>query len=71
MPFMPAPLPDYHMQVYNRWGQLVFETRDTKKGWDGDYQSKDQTSGTYIYVISFKDFDGKYIKKSGTVILVR
>jgi gliding motility-associated-like protein len=71
IPFMSAPLPDYHMQVYNRWGQLLFETRDTEKGWDGDYQSKDQTAGTYVYVITFKDFDGKYVKKSGTVILVR
>ncbi len=71
MPFMPAPLPDYHMQVYNRWGQLVYETRDTKKGWDGDYHSKDQPSGTYVYAITFKDFDGKYVKKSGTVLLVR
>lgn len=71
IPFMPAPLPDYHMQVYSRWGQLIFETRDTKKGWDGYYQSKGQPSGTYVYAITFKDLDGRYTKKSGTVILVR
>ena len=71
IPFMPAPLPNYRMQVYNRWGQLVFETKETKKGWDGSYQAKQQPSGTYVYQVSFKDFDGRQMKKSGTLILIR
>ena len=71
IPIMPAPLPDYRLQVFNRWGQLVFETRDTRKGWDGTYQSRHQPSGAYVYVITCKEFDGKFIKRSGTVLLVR
>ncbi|MGZ5134675.1 MAG: T9SS type B sorting domain-containing protein, partial [Flavitalea sp.] len=70
-PFIPAPLPDYHFQVFNRWGQLVFETKDYKIGWDGMYQSKPQSPGTYVYLITFKDFDGRYMKKSGSLILIR
>ena len=50
---------DYHtfeMTIYNRWGEIVFETQDPQTGWDGSYgnQGLDVQFGVYTYKISFK-----------------
>jgi gliding motility-associated-like protein len=43
----------FHMQIFDRWGQLVFETnRIDGRGWDGKLNGKDQPVGVYIYQIS-------------------
>jgi gliding motility-associated-like protein len=49
---------DFTMWIFNRWGELVFETRDATKGWDGSYGSNGQVElvqdGTYTWKIEFK-----------------
>lgn len=70
-PLVTAPLTHYTMQVYNRWGQLIFETRDYSKGWDGDFQGTPQQNGVYVYQISFNDPDGVATLKKGTLVLLR
>jgi gliding motility-associated-like protein len=50
---------DYHtyeMTIFNRWGEIVFETQDPLTGWDGSYgnQGLDVQLGVYTYKISFK-----------------
>ena len=49
---------DYSMFIYNRWGELVFETHDAEIGWDGSYGSKNEKSvvqdGIYSWKIEFK-----------------
>jgi gliding motility-associated-like protein len=50
---------DYHtyeMTIFNRWGEIVFETQDPQIGWDGSYgnQGLDVQLGVYTYKISFK-----------------
>lgn len=47
------PLKDFHMYIYTRWGELIFESEDIYIGWDGKYQGQDVPIGTYIYVIKF------------------
>lgn len=57
--------------VYNRWGQLLFSTREPNKGWDGTYKGIAQESGTYVYVIdAIKYNDNPYFRK-GTFVLIR
>jgi gliding motility-associated-like protein len=50
-------LQDFHMEVFNRWGQMVFSSSNPANGWNGGLDnSPDRTpEGTYFYVISFKD----------------
>jgi len=50
---------NYLFQVYNRWGELIFQTANHQEGWDGSYGGKgrDVQQGTYIYLISFKKTD--------------
>ena len=62
------------MTIYNRWGELVWQSFDHTKGWDGSYGEKglDVPVGTYTWVISFKpkDTDEK-LKITGFVNLLR
>jgi len=43
----------YHLYIYNRWGQLIFETSDINTGWDGTYKVKPAPQGTYVYKIVY------------------
>jgi gliding motility-associated-like protein len=60
-----------YFRVYNRWGQLVFQTTQTGKGWDGTLGGKNQDSGTYVWMVRGKDYTGKTVIRRGTAILIR
>lgn len=70
-PLIGAPITNYRMQIWNRWGQLVFETRNISQGWNGKYQSELQQNGAYLYYFTLTDPDGVLIEKKGTLILIR
>ena len=44
-------LKEFHCQIYNRWGHLVYEWTDPAKGWDGTINGKPAAAGAYYYVI--------------------
>jgi gliding motility-associated-like protein len=58
-------------RVYNRWGQLVFNTNQPNKGWDGLIGGARQSSQTFVYMIQAVDYTGKTIVKRGSFVLVR
>ena len=58
-------------QVYNRYGQLVFETRDWSKKWDGTLGGKSQPTGTYVWMLHYTDGSGKSFFLKGTSVLIR
>ena len=60
-----------YFRVYNRWGQLVFQTNEPRKGWDGTLAGKPQDGGTYVWTVRGKDFTGKTVAKKGTAVLIR
>ena len=60
-----------HFRVYNRWGNLVFETNSPSMGWDGNWQGVKQRSETYLWYCEAVGSDGSLIKKSGSVTLIR
>jgi gliding motility-associated-like protein len=45
---------NFKMDIYNRWGELIFETLDARKGWDGYLDFKQCPIGTYSYSIMYK-----------------
>ncbi|MFT7344212.1 MAG: gliding motility-associated-like protein [Lentimonas sp.] len=59
------------MEVYNRWGELVFSTDKLRFSWDGTYRDKDCQQGVYVYKLKYTTWYEKNLEKSGTVTLVR
>lgn len=45
----------YNLFIYNRWGEVLFESHDIDKGWDGTYGGEISQDGTYIWKIEFKE----------------
>ena len=72
--FRPIPVGiskiDY-FRVYNRWGQLLYSSTESGRGWDGTFAGKNQDAGTYVWVVQGHDFTGKVIAKKGTMVLIR
>ncbi len=60
-----------YLNVYNRWGQLLFKTATPDKGWDGNFNGTSQPGGTYIYVIQTIDYNNNPYFKKGTFVLIR
>jgi gliding motility-associated-like protein len=62
----------FSMNIFNRWGQKVFETTSTTgRGWDGRFNDKEQPMGVYIYNITVKYKNGRDEKYTGNVTLIR
>ncbi len=66
-----ADVSDYRMNIYNRQGVLVFDSEDITHGWDGRSKGEVCPSGTYVYVISFRDTEGKPHTQKGTLMLLK
>ena len=63
----------YRLFIYNRWGQLIFDTPDINQGWDGTFKGQPAEQGTYVYKIVYTAYPtGRETRtKTGNVMLVR
>ena len=61
----------FQMLIYNRWGEVLYQTNKIKDGWDGALDGQPVPDGVYTYRIAFSDSLGQLFVKLGTVILVR
>jgi len=62
----------FTMKVFNRWGQVVYETSNRNgRGWDGRFNDKEQPSGVYIYQINVVLENGRTEQFTGNVTLLR
>ncbi len=71
LPFVRGDVSVWDLQVFNRWGEVVFATNDFTKGWNGKVEGDDQPIGTYVYVLTFQDMDGDAYAEQGNFVLVR
>ena len=61
----------YHLKIISRWNEIIFETKDLLKGWDGLLSNGSRApEGTYIWILNFDDFLGKAHRQNGTITLV-
>lgn len=58
-------------RIYNRWGQLVFETNDRKRGWNGMFKGVLQPMDVYTYTLEAEFSDGQKLRKTGDINLLR
>jgi len=62
---------EYHLIIFNRMGQMVFETYDLNKGWDGNEEGYPSPIGIYGYTVSYKFSGNDSIRKRSTLTLIR
>ena len=61
---------EYHLVVFNRWGEIVFESSDINVKWDGYLAAEKAPAGAYSYVVKGRGFEFGAFEKSGTVIIL-
>ncbi|MEP6948277.1 MAG: PKD domain-containing protein, partial [Ginsengibacter sp.] len=62
---------EMHWSIYNRWGQKVYETNNTKSAWDGTFNGKIQPLDVYAYTLDVVFADGTKYRKTGDITLLR
>ena len=64
---------DFHMSIFNRYGEMVYETNSfiLGTGWDGNFEGEPQEMGTYVWQVTASFNNGDAYQGSGNVILVR
>jgi gliding motility-associated-like protein len=61
----------FEMLVFDRWGNLIFQTNDIAKGWDGTFKGNKCQQDVYVWRITYSDSRSKKHKLLGHVSLVR
>jgi gliding motility-associated-like protein len=62
---------EYRMRIFNRWGELIFESDDLRIGWDGYYRGQLSPQDVYIVQLFVRFIDGKEIRKHSDLTLLR
>lgn len=60
-----------YFRIYNKWGQLIFETSDPAKAWDGRWKGMQQDIGNYVWMAEGIDVDGNKVSNHGQVLIIR
>jgi len=58
-------------KIFNRWGELVFETQNQDVGWDGTYKGKPHEMDAFAFILNITFFDGSTMSKKGNITLLR
>jgi len=69
--FVRGDLLEMSFQLYNRWGEKVFETNDQSIGWDGYYQGKLVDPGVFVYSLSTKCSNTEEVIEKGNITVIR
>jgi len=67
----PDAVKEFEMLIFNRWGELIFESNSIFNGWDGFYRGKASPQEVYVYKISLRWENGQSFEKMGDVTLFR
>jgi gliding motility-associated-like protein len=62
---------EFHMEIYSRWGVLLFETHDIHIGWDGYYKGELLARDVYVWKATGKYISGSEFLKTGNVLLIK
>lgn len=57
--------------IYNRWGQLIFQSKDVSRGWDGRFKGVLESNASYVWIAEGVDYKGNVIVRKGSVTLIR
>jgi gliding motility-associated-like protein len=57
--------------IYNRWGEVVFESGELDFCWDGTWKGKDLNPGVFVYILSGQLINGDLVQQKGNITLIR
>lgn len=67
-----CPIAYYHIRIFNRWGQQVFESKDIREGWTGRQEGLIHDQGTYIYILEYAPEATKILRQqTGSITLLK
>jgi gliding motility-associated-like protein len=63
---------EFNMMIFNRWGEMIFQTNDIQKGWDGSAKNSSSVAqdGVYVYKIMVRDYEAASHNFTGHVTLL-
>ena len=67
----PALITDIHLMIFDRWGELVFETTDLNTGWDGTYKGKKLDPAVFVYYLEATCINQEKFVKKGNITLLK
>ena len=70
-PFMIGIKELVYFKIFNRWGELVFETKNITEGWDGRYKGNPVQSHTLVWMLQGIGADNKVYNAKGSTVLIR
>jgi gliding motility-associated-like protein len=65
-----------HITIFNRWGEMVYESYDMNQGWDGTYNGQAVPAGVYVYQVeasfgNFVSLPNNHPYKKGSITVIR
>ena len=70
-PVFSAGIEEYQLLIFNRWGELIFESTDIYVGWDGYYKGRLSQQDVYVWKVKARTVQGTVINDAGDVTLIR
>jgi gliding motility-associated-like protein len=67
----PENITKYNFQIFDRWGQRIFDTNDIEEAWDGKSNGQYCPAGVYVWEIFYEDSKKTKVTNKGTVMLLR
>ncbi|MBJ7427374.1 MAG: gliding motility-associated C-terminal domain-containing protein, partial [Bacteroidia bacterium] len=61
----------YNLKIFNRWGQLIFESDNKKERWKGELNNNSVQNDVYFYIVTFTGFDDYAYTKRGNITIIR
>lgn len=62
---------EFEVQIFDRWGELLFESIDIDQGWNGIYKGKEVQMDVYVYKVKLKSFENEYFREIGSINIIR
>lgn len=60
-----------YFRIFDRWGQMVYESKDINAGWDGQYKGRSLPMGVYVYTLEAKGANGRVYRRQGNSTMIR
>jgi len=67
----PVNQAEFHMMIFSRWGEKVFDSKTQGQHWDGNYSRITTYPQAFMYVLDYRACDGNMRRKSGTVSVLK